>query len=523
MTAEIQAELFEDRGTAHACRPLPVSLYPRPEPARDARPAILSPIPAGTDIAEAEHGAEWLKLGLFPQGREIAGVCNARADTGLPLYDTVVVEIARRSAKTTAILAVLLGRCFNRPGYKVINTAQDGLRARNKLREVMRALQLAGFEARGLGKLYWSNGLERIDFANGSSWIALPPEPGAFRSDAADAILIDEAGELPVDKADALQAGLLPLMDTRPDGQLIIAGTPNIDQRAGLLWATLADLEAGVAGVGGVVYAGDDREVFADLSDPDQPVYDLELLRRIHPGISCGLTTEAKVLSRIGKMGITKWCAEYLCQWPRNAGAAALDGDAWDACEAAGGLPVRPERVGLAWDVDPDGSQAALVAAWRDDRNRAHFEVLACRPGTDWLPRVGKEADAKHPRAGGLAHDPIGQNLEVSERMSRAPHRVRQKPLRASQLVGAAARIEKEIRLRNVVHYAQADLTDAVKGAAWRPMGKDGRLFARQASAASVATLVAASEALWAYDAATPQQSQRRRIRSSANRTADAA
>ena len=58
------------------------------------------------------------------------------------------------------------------------------------------------------------------------------------------------------------------------------------------------------------------------------------------------------------------------------------------------------------------------------------------------------------------------------------------------------------------------DLTGAVQGASWRPFGKDGRLFARQASASSVACLVAASEALWSYDKATPQQTHRR-IRSS--------
>lgn len=513
MTADVQDGLFEAAEQPTHSRPLPISLYLPPEGERTARPSILSPIPEGTDIAEAELGSTWLKLGLFAQGLEVAAVLNARDDCGHPLYPTAAVEIARRSAKTTSILAVLLGRCLNRAGYKVINTAQDGLRARNKLREVMRALKHGHFEAKGLGKLFWSNGLERIDFANGSSWIALPPDPSAFRSDAADAVLIDEAGELSPEKADGLLAGVLPLMDTRPDGQVIIAGTPNPEQRAGLLWATLEDLRAGVPGVGGVVYEATDFESFADLSDPDNPVYDLELLARVHPGISCGLTTAAKVLSRIGPMGLAKWCAEYLCQWPRNAGASALDGDAWDDCESDEGLPVRPERVGLAWDVDPDGSAAALVAAWRDDAGRAHFEVLACRPGTDWLPRIAREADTKH-RSGGLGHDPIGQNLELSETMTRAPYRVRQRPLTMKHMIGAAARIEKEIRRRNVRHYGQPDLTDAVKGACWRPVGVDGRLFARKASSTSVACLVAATEALWLYDTTTPQETGRR-VRSS--------
>lgn len=506
MTTDLQAGLFEVAAQPTQSRPLPISLYLPKSDARSARPTILSAIPAGTDIAEAELGSQWLKLSLFPQGLEIAAVLNAVDEDGHPLYPTAAVEVARRSAKTTSVLAVLLGRCLNRPGYKVINTAQDGLRARNKLREVMRALKAGHFEAKGLGKLFWSNGLERIDFTNGSSWIALPPDPSAFRSDAADAVLIDEAGELSPDKSDGLLAGVLPLMDTRPDGQVIIAGTPNTEQRAGLLWATLEDLRAGVPGVGGVVYEAGDFETFADLSDPDNPIYDLELLARVHPGISCGLTTARKVLSRLGPMGLAKWCAEYLCQWPRNAGASALDGDAWDACSSDAGLPPRPDRVGLAFDCDPDGGGAAVVAAWRDEQLHVHFEVIARRPGTDWLPKVCKEADVKHPKALGFAYDPIGQNLEVAESMSRVPYRVRQRPLTMKHMVGAAARIEKVITKKAVVHYDQPDLTEAVKGATWRPVGVDGRLFARKASATSVAALVAASEALWAYDMATPQQ-----------------
>lgn len=520
MTIDVQSPLFEAAGAAHARRPLPVSLYPGFCTDREARPTILSTIPDGTDVAEAEHGAQWLKLDLKPQGLEVAAVINALDDDGRRLYATVLVEMARRSAKTTAILAVLLGRCLNRPGYSVISTAQDGQRAREKLKEVMVALQAAGFEARGLGRLYWANGTERIEFANGSKWVALPPDPSAFRGAAADVIFVDEAGELAPEKADALLAGALPLMDTRPNGQLIIAGTPNTEHRAGLLWSHLEALRAGAPGLGGVVYEAGDTETFADLSDHDHPVYDLALLRRVHPGISSGLTTLDTVVSRIGPMGLAKWCAEYLCQWPRNAGQAALDGDAWDDCAADDGLPVRPERVGLGLDIDPDGSTAALVAAWRDPRGRAHFEVLACRAGTEWLPRVAKDAATKHPKPGGIALDPIGQNLEVAERMTRAPFRVRQRPLRLRDLVGAAARIEKEIKRRNVVHYSQPDLDDAVKGATWRPAGKDGRAFARAASATSVACLVAASEALWSYDTTAPNQ-QRRRVRSSAQLAAN--
>lgn len=480
------------QGCPHAFSPLP---------GRISAAQILSPIPEGTDIGEADLGAQWLKLPLTPQGEEIAGVLQASAGGGIPTYDTAVVEAPRRSTKTTAILATLLGRGLCRPGYRIASTAQDGLRARAKLKEVMLELRRGGFEDAGLGTLYFSNGTERIEFANGAVWKAIPPDPGAFRSDAFDAVLIDEAGELEPEKADALLAGILPTQDTRPTAQTIVAGTPNVAVRAGLLWDTLDDLRNGEDGVGGVVYAAPDGAVFADLSDPDNPVYDWALVERTHPGIESGLTTLARIKTRLPKMGLAKFSSEYLCQWPSSHATAALDIEAWRDCESAEGLPPRPDRVGLAFDVAPDGQDAALVAAWRDEDGRAHLEVLACRGGSDWVPGECLKAATKHRAT--VSYDSIGQNIEVADKMTRPPYRTGLKPLNTRALVGASARFDKELRARRIVHYGQPDLTEAVEGAAWRPVGTDGRLFSRKASAATVAPLVAAAEALWAYDLAT--------------------
>ncbi|MFT3862048.1 hypothetical protein [Micropruina sp.] len=372
----------------------------------------------------------------------------------------------------------------------------------------MTLLRLRGFERQELGVLYFSNGTERILFENGSVWMAIPPDPGAFRSDAFDAIFVDEAGELDPEKAEALQAGYLPTQDTRPDSQTIIAGTPG-ESRAGLLWSTLEDLRHGVPGVGGVVYEAGDREVFLDVSDPENPVPNIELLLRVHPGISSGLTTAPKVLSRIGKMGLAKWCREYLCQWPLNAGVTALDVAAWVDC-ATEDAPARPENAAVCWDIDKDGALAALVAAWRDADGRAWLEVLDVRAGYDWIPKAAQAAQGEH--RGPVMYDAIGANLDVAEELSRPPYRVRTKPLTTREQVGATARIEKEISRRNVRHLDDPALTGAVESSAWRPAG-NARLFLRVAGSC---TIVAAAGALWAYDQRSPAAGRRRRIRTSA-------
>ena len=80
-----------------------------------AIPATFSPVPDDTDISEATAGAEWMRKPLFPQGIQSAQVMSARNTAGLPLYEIVVVEQPRRSTKTTAVQATLLGRCLARP------------------------------------------------------------------------------------------------------------------------------------------------------------------------------------------------------------------------------------------------------------------------------------------------------------------------------------------------------------------------------------------------------------------------
>lgn len=489
---QAQSGLFESDGVAQASCPLPFSIPVGFSSETRAQATILSPWPEDTDLAEAHLGAQWLGLPLFEQGIEVASVMQAMREDGRPEYRTVAVEMARRSAKTTAINATLLGRCLTRPGYRVASTAQTGVIARARLMDVQTALRAGEFEESGLGQCLQGMGDTRIRFSNGSVWQALPPKPGAFRSEAYDVVLVDEAGELPPDEAEELLGGLLPTMDTRPTAQLIVAGTPGTS-RAGLLWTRLEHLRQGRARVGGVVYEAGDREVFVDYSTPDAPVVDWDLLLRVHPGLSCGLTDMETIVGNIEDMGLEKWCREYLCQWPRNASVTALDLTAWEACETTG-EPQRPENAGIAWDIDKDGEMATIVAAWRDASGKAHFEVIAADTGSDWLPKEARDLQQEYRLA--FAHNEIGYNIEVSQRMTKPPYRVRSTPVDFKGQVGAVARIEKEIHKRNVVQYGDPELTTAIGASVWRPAGNARLLLSRT----GVCAVVAAANALWTYD-----------------------
>lgn len=506
--ALIEPDSFEASVTAHAQRPLSFSPFGAAKKRRFARPTKLSRIPRNTDIAAAIRGAEMQGLPITRQGEEIAAVMEALNKNGNPLYREIVVLLPRRATKTTSIWNVILGRCVSRPGYKVVTTAQDGIRARNRFREVQRALQQIDFEGEAspvnrVGRLRWANGDEAIEFDNGSRIWVVPPESGAFRGEAADLILFDEAGELSALRSEDLAAGALPLMDTRPDGQVIFAGTPG-SARAGLLWDKFQAALAPKSKIGIVGYYLEDHETSFVFDGDGGYTLNSKALRRVHPGIGT-LTSFDLIASRAESMPPKQFEAEYLCRFPFDSSTAAISSTLWEKAKSSAGLPPRPERVGLAFDVAPDGSSAALVAAWRDGDGKAHVEVLAAEWGSDWLTAEVRKATKKYRVP--VAYDAIGANTDIADRLKRL--RVPLAPLYIRQMEGAAARFTQLIETSQLVHYDQEDLNKAAQGAVWRNINETGRLFARKASSADVCPLVAASEAIWQFDQISSQPIRR--------------
>lgn len=469
-----------------------------------AEPTHCSEIPAGTDVSAYEAGLRLLGYDETPQGRLLAGVLEAKDADGLPLYPTTAVLMPRRSTKTTTLWAVLLGRCSLTPGYRVATTAQDGTRAGNVMRERMRELEARGFEE-GVGELRWSNGRERIEFANGSVIWVVAPSAAAFRSEAADALLFDEAGELNPEKSADLLAGALPLLDTRPQGQAIIAGTP-AKSRAGLLWDTLEDARRGEEETGILDYSLRDDEEVVVLDDDGQVVgLDEDVLRRVHPGVGT-LTTMAKMRSRFRKMSRTQFEMEYCCRFPADSATDAISPEQWAAQLVE--RFERPERVGIAFDCSYDGSAASIVYAWRLDDGRAVVEVVKHQLGTNWVAREAHRASAKYKRTP-VAHDDIGANRDPATALGRMKPTPRLDRLNTKDIMGAAARFANEVHGGTLVHFGQTDLDAAIENLTWRDIGKSGRAFGtKQHSGAPISPVVAASLALWSYD----RQPKRTRI-----------
>jgi hypothetical protein len=480
-----------------------------PTPANDvivAVPRHFSEVPPDTDISETERGAAALGLPLLPQGINEARLFGARDPEGGALYRTCVVQMPRRSTKSTSIWATIIGRALTRPKYKCVVTAQSGTVASAMLLEhgeMLEANGLAGYKRKdpdevdgdGTMRVLRNSGRERLEFNNGSVILVVPPTAAAVRSKAADDIVIDEAGEFEGTKGEEFMTGVLPLMDTRGErAQLIVAGTPG-KIRTGMFWELLeAAREGDDPDLGVLDYSA------ADTDDPE----DRDVWRRVHPGPSAikadgsPLTSMRTLERRFRQMPLPQFAREYLCMWPTDASVKAMDMEAWARAERPKQLDLWPEKFAYAFDCAPDGSSAALCAAWRDDAGDAWVEVIDHRQGIDWLVKAVQEIapTTRYP----VAYDRIGANADAAARLDALRPRVKSEGLHyMNGVVPAESGFVRELNAGRLRHFGQISLTAALDGATWRVL-EGARLWGRKASHSDLTPAVAAALALHHYD-----------------------
>lgn len=441
-----------------------------------AHPRYLSDISPAVDLTAAETGYALLGMDLLPQGRLVAGVLEDVRPDGRPRYKDVTVQIPRRATKTTTIQAVLLGRCTKRKGYRVIQTAQDGTRASMVFMDMVRTMEMVDpREPKERDwKVFASTGREYIQWKNGSRWWVAPPKASSFRGLAADALFFDEAGEYDLALTAELQAGALPVMDTRPMGQIIKAGTPGLS-RDGLFWTSLEAARAQPDRYGIVDYSAKDSEVISE-----EQAGDPELWERVHPGYACGLTDLETLQQRWDTMDMPTFVREYLCVWPPDSSKSAFNMTDWDnsgtdALEAPDGLPWA-----LGYDVAIGSSASALAAGWFDADGYPHVQLLDHRAGAHWLPDELLKAQLKHPRIA-TGYDNIGDNIAVAQAVTRRPRysarKLKALPLR--DVAAATATVAAHLDQGTFHHATDATLRQAVLNAVWRE-SNNSRLLGRK-------------------------------------------
>lgn len=336
-----------------------------------------------------------------------------------------VIFEPRRSTKTTAFQAVMMGRCWSREDYTIGWTMfTTGFKAGQRFREdIVKHLDKLWPDRRtspiaiGLSK-----GGEQLFFRDtGSLLLVGTPNGDMFRSGGFDMAVGDEAGEADIEQGEDVNRAVIPTMDTKPGAQFVLAGTGQKWRTGQLLWDNLHDDDAAVMWHG-IPETVDRAELVSWEPDLPHPKTGAtggrmrEWIELTHPGLGFTTLTDAPKRS-FDKFPLEDFLIEYGGQFGTEGAAdVALAPALVDRALRKLAFPeVAPERFAAALKVHHLGTASSLAVAWEYDE-----------PGdlvTEALEQAG-ETVPKRKRAVALWHwqeGHTGVEREVLLRLRRSP------------------------------------------------------------------------------------------------------
>jgi len=425
----------------------------------------------------------------MPWQRHVADVLGEVDDDGRFCYRLGIVSVPRQSGKTLAMGALMLHRAALIPRGRVYFTQQTRQDASDWLINELSPLT-ASFPGDAL-HLRRAAGSEHIEWLPTAALVRpFPPTPAGLHGKTSDLVALDECWSHDLVKGQQLDTAVTPTQATKPNAQVVKFSTAG--DATSLWW--LGTCEQGRA----AVLAGRTEGVaFFDWSCPDDldpcepaswPLY--------HPAY--GRTIGASAMhAALDLLGPSEFARSYGNQWVATR-ARVIPLDAWRRAQDAELELPEPGAIALAFDVAVDRSDAAIVAAWRRPDGTAALELADTRPGIGWLvDRLRELVDRWRPRA--IGYDAAGPALDVADVCTRAGLTV--EGLKAREYVAACAGLlDGIVTDPPVIRLRPHPALDAAAGSAAMRALVDSWCWSRRSSSASIASLTAATCALWAFD-----------------------
>lgn len=425
------------------------------------------------------EGARLLRL---DQKRNFAGEIVGPTPIQLAITDTLAsghkvngILEPRRTTKTTAIQATLLGRCSLRDDYYVGWTlattgAKAGERFKMDIANPLERLYPDRKVREQFVKIGLSKGSESLIFRNGSYFSVYAPSGDGFRSNAFDVAWVDEAGEAELELGEDLIAAIRPTLHTRHGAQFIMSGTAGSFRSGQLLWDALTDPSAAILRHG--LPDDVDPEELEDWepSEEHPKARVREYVELVHPGI--GWTTPLSVVKEDWDTQAMrkKFPAEILSVFAlEGSNTALLSQPKWVASALplgkAGTTP--PAKFCMVPFVHPDGTYASIGAAWNGPRGTVHVGLLHHQTGTEGFAQKLLDLARKHKRD--IVYDTKNAATEVEVRRVREARRApAERPVLSADIARAAINLTKILNEGKLRHYDQPELTSAAEVAVKR-------------------------------------------------------
>jgi hypothetical protein len=429
-------------------------------------------------------------------------------ETGLFAHREVGLSVSRQQGKTELCLGAQVHRALAWPRQNIVYAAQTRGMARQRWEDEFWE-KISGSDLAKRARIRKSNGNEAILWPSTRSRMGITANTEkAGHGPPLDLGFIDEAF---AHEDDRLEQAFSPAMLTRAMAQLWWASAGGTTKSVWLnkkremgralieaLWEALAQDAA----------AARPRAAYFEWYAPeDMDRADPATWRATLPALG-HTVTEAIIAAELEKMDPAEFDRAYLnrTRKPTPPSDPNVPKAAWPGLVDKTSRP-QPSSVALALDVSQDRKRAAIAAASLRPDGKVHLEVVAHRPGTDWVvPAVARlhalwkpvavaVASAGAP-AGSLIDDLIAAGIDVPEDKEH-PMRGDLAVMRSGDITEACGQMADAMNQGTVQHLDQTPLTAAVNGARTRRNG-DAWTLDRTSSLVDISPLCAATFARWA-------------------------
>ncbi len=428
----------------------------------------------------------------MPWQRQVADVAlEIDPATGEWAYTTIVIIVQRQAGKSSLDGSVGVHRAITGLDRGVWYTAQRRQDARDTWLLLVKRLRRSPLKS--LIKVRESNGSEGVTFPTGGEYRVFAPAADALHGKTIHMATVDEGWAFDEARGDELTQAIVPGFTTVP-GQLWVpsaAGTHRSTWLRGLVDTGTMFVEAGRTDTVAFFYWG-----IADDVDPA----DLGAVALAHPGYGYTLRPSGLIQAAATMKG-DEFARAYGSRWT-GAGDRAIPALLWQAAAplVPVDLPTDPGAIAIAYDVGLDDADAAIVAAWSTGPGRWHVEVADVREGASWLTGrlIGIQAE-REPRQ--ISFDHYGPAVAAGDAATLAG--VPQRPTTTDEYVTACASFLAGLVNGTITYTPHPALDAAAAAVVKKPIG-DRWAWGRRASSSTIAPIVAATIAVWAYEHAPP-------------------
>lgn len=421
--------------------------------------------------------------------------------TGVFAHREVGLSVPRQQGKTQQILAVMVHRIMAWERQNVTYGAQNRSMAKKRWEDEF----LATLDASSLYGRYRprkTTGNEAIIWGSTRSLLGITSNTDkAGHGPPLDLGVIDEAF---AHEDDRLEQAFSPAMLTKPMAQLWWASAGGTTKS---VWLN-KKREAGRVLVEQLWETGSRASVayFEWFAPEDMPRDDPATWYATLPALG-HTVTEAVIRSELEKMDPAEFDRAYLnrTRKPTPPTDPNVPKGKWPGLVDAKSRPTRD--VAFAIDVSQDRAHSSIAAASVRSDGKVHVEVVARRPGTDWVvpamvklhklwnPVVVAIASVGTP-AGSLIDDLVAAGIDVPKDKEH-PDRGDLIVMRTGDIVEACGQMADAMNQGTARHIDQVPLTAAVNGARTRKNG-DAWSLDRTSSLTEISPLCAATFARWA-------------------------